>query len=119
MSGGGTLVAEWNAAAWVASAGLVNANLVSAGNLGAQQITFNQKGLDLGMGNRTGNPYTNGDATEFFHTFNNVSGNTEVIATLNSGQLWAYTILTLMAKSSPWAGICRIHLVAPQSQRTL
>jgi hypothetical protein len=87
VSGGGTLVTEWSAAAWVANAGLINADLVSSGHLGSQAVTFNQKGLGLGLGNLTGNPHSNGGATEFFHVFNNVQDTTEVIATLDSGQI--------------------------------
>jgi hypothetical protein len=84
VENGGTLVTEWSGESWARSAGLVSANQVSAG-LGTQSITFNQEGLDLGLGNRTGNPHSNSGGTDHFRKFNNLGNTTAAIATLSDG----------------------------------
>jgi hypothetical protein len=87
VENGGTLVTEWSGSSWARSAGLVSANLVSAGSLGIKTITFNQEGLDLGLGNRTGNPHSNSGGTQYFRKFNNLGSTTAAIATLNDGSV--------------------------------
>jgi hypothetical protein len=87
VENGGTVVTEWSGSSWARSEGLVSANLVSAGMASIRSVTFNQAGLDLGMGNRTGNPHINGSGTEYYRVFNNLGGTTSAIATLSNGNV--------------------------------
>lgn len=84
VNNGGTLVTEWSGSAWALnSASLLDATDTQIGYVGTDtSITFTQSGLDLGLGNNTGSPYSNGSSTEYFRSFSNIGSSVDVIATI-------------------------------------
>ncbi|MDM7861112.1 PEP-CTERM sorting domain-containing protein [Alteromonas sp. ASW11-36] len=87
VSNGGVLITEWSAAEWaVDTVSMLNADVASISYQGnAVPVTFTQAGLDLGFGNATGNPYSNGGATSFFQSFTNIGNGVDIIATIAGG----------------------------------
>ena len=84
VNNGGTLVTEWSGSAWALNtASLIDAQDTSLSFVGTNTpITFTQSGLDLGLGNNTGNPYSNSGATQFFRSFTNLGLDVDVIASI-------------------------------------
>lgn len=84
VKGGGTLVTEWNAAQWaIDTVALLDADVTNLWMVGTDTpITFTQSGLDMGLGDLTGNPYSNSGATEFFFSFSNIGADTTSVATI-------------------------------------
>lgn len=85
VNNGGTLITEWNGSQWAANtANLLNVTDTGGGVVASNtQVTFTQAGLDIGLGDETGNPYANAGATEFFRTFSDIGAGVDVIATAN------------------------------------
>ena len=84
VNNGGTLVTEWSGAGWaVDTASLLDATATSLGFVGTgTSITFTSEATDLGLGTNTGNPYSNGVATQFFWSFTDLGSDVDVIATI-------------------------------------
>ena len=110
VDNGGTLVTEWSGANWALStAALIDANADSLGFVGTNtQITFTQAGLDLNLGDNTGNPYANGGSTEFFYSFNNLGVDVDVVASITGydvGVTGAYGAGNVLALGWDWQDV--------------
>lgn len=87
VQNGGTLVTEWSGADWaVTSASMLDATVNSLNFVGTSTpITYTSAGTGLGLGVATGNPYSNGGATQFFKSFTGLGSNVDVVATISGG----------------------------------
>jgi len=84
VNNGGTLVTEWSGADWaVNTASMLDATAINRGFVGTgTPVSFTTAGLDLGLGNSTGNPYSNSGATQYFWQFTNLGAGVDVVATI-------------------------------------
>lgn len=104
---GGTLVTEWSASAWALNTmSMLNATDNSIGFVGTNtNITFTQSGIDIGLGDETGNPYANSGATQYFRSFTNIGSGVDIIAqttNYNVGIAGSYGLGNVVALGWDW-----------------
>lgn len=83
LTGGGLLIAEWNAAEWVIdTVGLVDADAGPNVTFGSPQpITFTAAGTALGLADGINNPFTDGTRTDNQWALTNLGAGVQVLAT--------------------------------------
>ena len=114
VDNGGTLVTEWSAGGWAVDASMLDASSTLLGSIGTDtEVTFTTAGIASGLGASTGNPYSNGLATEFFYSFSDLGNGVYDLAQIDGGHTvgigGAYGNGTVVALGWDWSDSSYAH----------